>query len=94
LPIKIYFNYLNIQVKLGILNDTIRTQVNTNQENDWFYLLIQSLYEYIDSKFWSSFPWTTKAKQRHQLQSILGDLLSLTTNDITKTKKFIEKYKF
>jgi hypothetical protein len=60
-------------------------------KSDCFYLLIQSLYEYIDSKFWSSFPWccawTTKAKQRHQLQAILGDLLSLTTNDIPKNKE-------
>jgi hypothetical protein len=59
-------------------------------ENDWFYLLIQSLYEYIDSKFWSSFPWcgcTIKARQRHKLQQILSDLLSISTNDIPKNKR-------
>ena len=59
-------------------------------QNDWFYLLIQSLYEYIDSKYWSSFPWcgcTMKAKQRHKLQQILNDLLVLTTNEIPKNKE-------
>ena len=59
-------------------------------KDGWFYLLIQAFYEYIDSKFWSSFPWcgcTNKAKQSHKLQEILNDLLSLTTNDIPKNKE-------
>ncbi|CAF3198815.1 unnamed protein product [Rotaria sp. Silwood2] len=45
-------------------------------DNDWLYLLIQALSDYIDSKFFSSFPWcnsTDKAKQRHQLKKILND---------------------
>ena len=76
------------------------TQVITNEnnprndhgldQNHWFYLLIQSLYEYIDSKFWSSFPWcgcTTKAKQRHKLLEIFNDLYSLSTIEIPKNKE-------
>ncbi|CAF4237445.1 unnamed protein product, partial [Adineta steineri] len=65
----------------NIIHREDKTNYGMN-ENDWFYLLIQSLYEYIDSKFWSSFPWcgcTMKAKQRHKLQELLNDLLSLTT---------------
>ncbi|CAF4024170.1 unnamed protein product [Adineta steineri] len=75
----------------------IRKEDKTNygmNENDWFYLLIQSLYEYIDSKFWNSFPWcgcTMKAKQRHELQELLNDLLSLTTIDIARNKNIYEQ---
>ena len=56
-------------------------------KNDWFYLLVQCLYGYIDSKFWRAFPWcgcTAKAKQLNRLRQILSDLLSLTTNEIPK----------
>ncbi|CAF1254875.1 unnamed protein product [Adineta steineri] len=77
------------------ITNIIGKENNTDNEfgvdtNGWFYLLIQALYGYIESKFWSSFPWcgcTNKAKQRHKLQEILNDLLSLTTNGIPKNKE-------
>jgi hypothetical protein len=57
---------------------------------DWLYLLIQALHEFIDSKFFISFPWccnwTVKAKQQHKLQTILSDLSLLSTTDISKNK--------
>ncbi|CAF4421572.1 unnamed protein product, partial [Rotaria magnacalcarata] len=62
-------------------------------KNNWLYLLIQSLHEYIDSKFWSSVPWcgcTNKAKQRFKLQAILSDLHSYSTIEICKNKEMFE----
>ena len=70
----------------------IATENNTGgvNENGWFYLLIQALYEYTGSKFFSSFPWccgcSVKSKQRSRLLQILNDLLSLTTTEIAKNK--------
>ncbi|CAF3875031.1 unnamed protein product [Rotaria sp. Silwood1] len=78
------------QIAIVIKKENNQVDARVIHKNDWFYLLIQSLYEYIDSKFWSSFPWcgcTTKAKQRHKLQQILDDLLALTSNDIPKNKE-------
>ncbi|UJR18139.1 hypothetical protein I4U23_005039 [Adineta vaga] len=70
------------------------TRITKNRNNttndDWFYLLIQSLYEYIDSKFWKSFPWcgyTKKPKQRHKLQKIINNLCSLSTVKVQKNKE-------
>ncbi|CAF1269727.1 unnamed protein product [Adineta steineri] len=77
----------------NIIHREDKTNYGMN-ENDWLYLLIQSLYEYIDSKFWSSFPWcgcTMKAKQRHKLQELLNDLLSLTTVNISKNKSIYQQ---
>ncbi|CAF0874851.1 unnamed protein product [Adineta steineri] len=58
--------------------------------NNWLYLLIQSLYEYIDSKF-SSFSsklrFTNKAKQRFKLQEVLNSLQSLSTRKTPKNKE-------
>ncbi|CAF0885895.1 unnamed protein product [Rotaria sordida] len=58
--------------------------------NKWFYLLIQSLSEYIDSKFVIFFHWhnyTEKVKQRRQLMKILHDLHSLSTYKILTNKQ-------
>ncbi|CAF1349070.1 unnamed protein product [Rotaria magnacalcarata] len=66
---------------------------HSTDKNNWLYLLIQSLHEYIDSKFWSSFPWcgcTNKAKQRSKLQAILSDLHSYSTIEICKNKEMFE----
>ncbi|CAF3642132.1 unnamed protein product [Rotaria sp. Silwood1] len=63
---------------------------NREDQHNWLYLLIQSLHEYIDSKFGISFPWygcTNKAKQRNKLQEILSDLISLTANKVPKNKE-------
>ena len=66
-------------------------------ENGWLYLLIQSLYEYIGSKFFSSFPWccgcSVKSKQRSKLQHILNDLLSLASTEISKNKQIFPEVK-
>ncbi|CAF3266614.1 unnamed protein product [Rotaria socialis] len=66
---------------------------HSTDKNNWLYLLIQSLHEYIDSKFWSSFPWcgcTNKAKQLFKLQAILSDLHSYSTIEICKNKEMFE----
>ncbi|CAF1275340.1 unnamed protein product [Adineta ricciae] len=78
------------QVANMIARENNITSDHRTGANGWFYLLIQSLYEYIDSKFWSSFPWcscTNKAKQRHKLQEILSDLHSLSPNEIRRNKE-------
>ena len=60
-------------------------------DNGCVYLLVQSLYEYIGSKFFSSFPWccgcSVKSKQRTKLKQIRDDLLSLTTTEMPKNKQ-------
>jgi len=73
------------------ISHVIAQEGNTTNGNGWLYLVIQSLYAYIDSKFFSSFPWccgfTIKSKQRTKLQLILNDLLSLIATEIPKNKQ-------
>ncbi|CAF2835484.1 unnamed protein product [Rotaria sp. Silwood2] len=74
---------------IGKVNNITRIRCREEGRNDWLYLLIQSLYEYIDSKFCISFPWygcRNKAKQRQKLQEILDDLLSLSAHEIPKNE--------
>ncbi|CAF1454036.1 unnamed protein product [Rotaria sp. Silwood1] len=78
---------------IGKLYNITRTTDHVADQNNWLYLLIQSLYEYIDSKFFISFPWygcTNKAKQRRKLQEIVSDLISLSTHEIPRNKELYQ----
>jgi hypothetical protein len=73
-----------------IVNQISHIKNHREDQHNWLHLLIQSLHEYIDSKFGMSFPWhgcTNKAKQRKKLQDILSNLRSLTTDRVPKNKE-------
>ena len=62
--------------------------------NHWLYLLIQSLSEYIENSFSSSFSWISGAnrnKQRQKLSEILNKLQALSTKKIVRNKTIAEE---
>ncbi|CAF2166781.1 unnamed protein product [Rotaria magnacalcarata] len=75
------------------VNNITRVKVMKEFDNNWLYLLIQSLYEFIHSKSLVFFPWhayTNKAKQQQKLKEILRDLLSLSIHEIPKVKSLYQ----
>ncbi|CAF1520738.1 unnamed protein product [Adineta ricciae] len=87
-------NSLEFLLTKNLMKEIANIITNKNSvTNNWFYLLIQSLYEYIDSKFSKSFPWCTytkKAQQRHKLQKIINDITSLAACKIPKNKEIYD----
>jgi hypothetical protein len=74
---------------IGKVNNIAGKIGHEADQNHWLYLLIQSLYQYINSRPFICFPCcncTNEAKQRHKLKEILADLLSLSTHEIPKNK--------
>jgi hypothetical protein len=87
-----FFSTEQLMIEItNVIKQETRAELNrTVNMNSWSYLLIQALHEYIDSKFFNSFPWcgcTTKAKQRHKLQDFLNDIHSLIVTEIPKNKQ-------